>query len=360
MGHVIIQLAAVREHLAVSIREVAQLAGVSTSTVSRVINDRPNVAARTVASVKRVMGELSFSPVRRSTPSSRGGDGMRTATIAFLVFGTSGSQPAPAFEKLLRGVSGATSQRDLSLIFSFVSDPSQLPPRIINRRVDGILLHGERPSSSVQAKLEPMPTVWLMANRQRPLWGDQVMPDNTAIGELAAKYLLQRGHRHVAYLSSGWGSWSFEIRSLAFCLGIQDGGGKVELLEATEDRAQDFWSRDGLMLAGDALVDRLAALNPRPTAIFIAEDKLLPVVDAALARRGIRCGPGEGLELISCNNERPHFTGLHTSPATIDIRAESIGRRGVEHLLWRLRHIDVDERIRKMVEPVLVVPGEES
>src|SRR4051812_45460546 len=172
------------------------------------------------------MGELSFSPtIRRSTPSTRNGDGVRTATIAFLVFGTSGSQPAPAFEKLLRGVSGASSQRDLSLIFSFVSDLAELPPRISDRRVDGILLHGERPSAGLQARLRSIPTVWLMANRQKPLWGDQVMPDNTAIGELAAKHLLQRGHRHVAYLSSGWGSWSFEIRSLSFCTTIQDAGG---------------------------------------------------------------------------------------------------------------------------------------
>src|SRR5207244_5084459 len=121
-----------------AIREVAQLAGVSTSTVSRVINDRPNVAADTVASVKRAIGQLSFAPSpRRCGPKPGAASPIRTATIAFLVFGTSGSHPAPAFEKLLRGVSSASSQRDLSLIFSFVSDPSQLPPRISDRRVDG-------------------------------------------------------------------------------------------------------------------------------------------------------------------------------------------------------------------------------
>ena len=341
-----------------TIQKVAKLAGVSTSTVSRVINDRPNVAADTVASVRRVMGELSFAPSpRRSGPKPRGTSGMRTATIAFLVFGTSGSRPAPAFEKLLRGVSGASSGSNLSLIFSFVSNPSELPPRISERRVDGILLHGERPSAGVQARLASIPTVWLMANRQRPLWGDQVMPDNTAIGDLAAKYLLGRGHKHVAYLSSGWGSWSFEIRSLAFSMAIQDGGGRVDLLEAAEARGEDLWSSDGLINAGELLVARLVKLSPRPTAIFIAEDKLLSVVESALARQGIGTGPGGELEVISCNNERPHLIGVHSSPATIDIRAESIGRRGVEHLMWRLRNSDVRERIRTMVEPVLVEPG---
>jgi LacI family transcriptional regulator len=344
----------------VSIREIAQLAGVSTSTVSRVINARPNVAADTVASVRRVMGQLRIDVAPRRAAARRAGNVTRAANIAFLVFGTSGSHPAPAFEKLLRGVSAASSQRDLSLIFSFVSDPCELPPSICGRRVDGILLHGERPSATVQARLESLPTVWLMANRQRPLWGDQVMPDNTAIGEVAAKYLLQRGHKHVAYLSSGWGSWSFEIRSLAFCMTMQDAGGKVDLLEAGEARGADLWSSDGLTNAGEMLVERLTQLHPRPTALFVSEDKLLPVVDAALTRRGIHCGPGAELDLISCNNERPHFHGLHAAPPTIDIRTESIGRRGVEHLMWRLRNLDVPERIRSMVEPVLVVPADQE
>src|SRR5581483_9874705 len=276
-----------------SIREVAQLAGVSTSTVSRVINDYPNVAADTVASVKKAMAKVSFAPARRGSGlRGRPPGSARATTIAFLVFGTSGSQPAPAFEKLLRGVSGAASQRDLSLIFSFVSDPSELPPRISERRVDGILLHGERPSVSVQSQLRSIPTVWLMANRQRPLWGDQVMPDNTAIGELAAKYLLERGHKHVAYMGTGWGSWSFESRQLAFCMSIQDAGGKVDVLEATEESHSGLWSSDGLMNLGDVLVQRLTEMTPRPTAIFVSEDRLLPVVDVALTRRGICFGNG--------------------------------------------------------------------
>jgi DNA-binding LacI/PurR family transcriptional regulator len=48
---------------------------------------------------------------------------------------------------------------------------------------------------------------------------------------------------------------------------------------------------------------------------------------------------------------------LHPAPATLDIRAESIGRRGIEHLIWRLDNGHVEERIRKMVEPILVEPS---
>src|SRR5438874_10624861 len=106
-----------------TLQRVAQLAGVSTSTVSRVVNERSNVASDTIALVQRAMRQLSFAPSPR-----RGGDGLiatraaKSNAVAFLVFGTSGSHPAPAFDRLLRGVSDAASQESLDLIFSFISD----------------------------------------------------------------------------------------------------------------------------------------------------------------------------------------------------------------------------------------------
>jgi hypothetical protein len=63
------------------------------------------------------------------------------------------------------------------------------------------------------------------------------------------------------------------------------------------------------------------------------------------------------VELVSCNNEQPHYAGLAAEPARIDIRPEAIGRRGVEQLMWRMRRgPEVPERVRVMVDPVLIEP----
>src|SRR3954467_8448165 len=122
----------------VSMQKVAELAGVSTSTVSRVVNEYPRVAASTVESVRRAMKEISFTPaVRRNGNAKRNARGVRSANICFLVFGTEHSQAAPAFQMLLRGVSGSCTEQDMNLIFSIVHDPSELPPKIEQRRVDG-------------------------------------------------------------------------------------------------------------------------------------------------------------------------------------------------------------------------------
>src|SRR5688500_20161477 len=155
-----------------SMQRVAHLAGVSTSTVSRVVNDHPSVATDTAASVRRAMRQLSFSPaVRRRW---RAGNGSAPATaIAFVVFGTSGSRTTPAFDNLLRGVSAAANDNDLSLMFSFVSDPSQIPGRVLNRHVDGLLLHGERPGAAAQARFRALPAAWLLGKRAPPQRGEQ-------------------------------------------------------------------------------------------------------------------------------------------------------------------------------------------
>lgn len=326
-----------------SLQKVAQIAGVSTSTVSRVINSYPRVAPRTVESVRRAMRQISFTPTLRRSTGPRAGRGIRTANIAFLVLGASGQQQtAPGFESLLRGVSASCTDHDLDLIFSFVSDPSELPQKVEQRRVDGLLLHGSRPSPEVQKQIESLPTVWLMANRQRPTSGDQVMPDNTLIGEIGARYLLRRGHRRLAYVSGGPSSWSFEVRALSFVRTAQDAG------------AETFIPESGLTIDGQ--VQKLTELPEMPTGLFIAEDRLLHDVYAAFEQRRLQIGAGSGIDLISCNNERSHRTGLSVQPAAIDIRVESIGRRGVEQLIWRMSNAGVRERIRFLIEPTLIEP----
>ena len=342
-----------------SLQQVAQLAGVSASTVSRVVNDHPAVAAGTAATVRQAMQALSFTPARRRRSNGRDGrpNGTHRATaIAFLVFGNSSSKAAPAFERLLHGVSTAANDNNLDLMFSSVSDPAQLPARSLGREVGGLLLHGERPAAAIQARLRTLPTVWLMANRQRPQWGDQVMPDNTVIGEIAAKYLLGRGHRRLAYLGAGGGgAWSLGLRAFAFTQVARDAGADVHAFSADEP-APDYRRSDGLTAVGESLVRQLAQVAPAPTGLFVAEDRLVPAVDRALRARGLRVGSGGDVEIVSCNNERPHLIGLHPQPATIDIRPDAIGRRGVEQLLWRMRNPDVPERVRHLVEPALIEP----
>jgi DNA-binding LacI/PurR family transcriptional regulator len=342
-----------------SMRRIAQSAGVSIATVSRVISAHASVSASAAESVRRAMREMNINPsalrgLRRR--GARGNGNHKGTSIAFLVLGTSGSQPAPAFEQLLGGVTDAAREHELELTFSFVSDPSHLPSHLAQRNFAGAILHGERPTGQLEDRIRRAATVWVMANRHRPDYGDQVMPNNTGVGVLAAEHLLLRGHRRLAYLSCTNGSWFMGVRWLGFSAIAAEAGASAVMIEEREEICQDLWRHDGVAAAADKLVSRLLALNPMPTGIFVAEDRLLPVIDAALIRHGADARQFTGLDIVSCNNERPHLIGLHVAPTTIDIRAESIGRLAVEQLLWRMQYIDFPDRVRLMVEPLLIAP----
>src|SRR5688500_15509408 len=200
-----------------SITRVAKLAGVSSSTVSRVINNHPRVAPETAESVRKAMEQLKYTPSDRRPgpkPSLRTRTG--AANIAFLVLGTSGGRSTPAFEGLLHGVSHAANQHGLNLVFTHVPDAEHLSSSILSGRLDGALLHGALPGKELRQRLRDVPTVWLMGNRRRPEWGDQVMPDGYEVGELAAKHLLARGHRELAFLNLDGGHWALRLYGHAF------------------------------------------------------------------------------------------------------------------------------------------------
>ncbi len=339
-----------------SITEVAKLAGVSSSTVSRVINSHPRVASETVQAVRAAMAKLDYTPSDRRPGPKPGMAGQRKGlTLGVLVMGTSKDRTTPAFEELMRGVANGAATHNLKLNFHHIADPDDLPAAILNGGVDGLLLHGALPSAKTREKLLRYPCVWLMGNRRRPDFGDQVMPDTYDIGEKAAHYLLQRGHKSMAFLNLDHGHWPFRVTSQSFAGHVADALATCHVLErARSDDERAYWPQHAIG-AAEELVAEYLKIDSRPTGIFMADDMQAAILQPALQRAGVKIGPGK-VEVISCNNERPYLIGLTPKPAEIDIRVETIGLRGVERLAWRLENRDVPERMVVAIEPLLLDP----
>ncbi len=338
-----------------SINKVAELAGVSNATVSRVINNHPRVAADTVTLVRRAMRQLNYVPSdRRPGPKPMGRPSTGAgASVGFLVICRPGYQVAQGlFEQLLRGVSQAANEHRLNLLFSYITvDDTELPSSLHRQKLDGVLLHGKPLSPALSNRLRRLPAVWLLGNRRRPAWGDHVMPDMYALGSLAAEHLAGRGHKRFAFFNLDGGHWPFRFCRQTFRLAAEDRGIPVDVLERTSSESDQMACYS--VPAVQELVDRYLALPDRPTGLLMADDQQTSVLQPALIRRGVSVGPG-GVEVVSCNNEQPFLVALHPRPTAIDLRVESVGRRGVEQLLWRMNHADVPERIIAGVEPLLV------
>lgn len=337
-----------------TVRQVAQHAGVSASTVSRVINSLPGIKAETVAAVQRAMAALSYTPTvrrRSESPAVAGVDGRK---VAFVVMDVSGSRSLPAYDYLLRGVSGAAVRHGIDLQVLFLSDVATAVRRLSGSKFDGLILHGVfGPASAGDAPLHRLPTVWVMGNRRRPTWGDQVMPNNATVGQIAAGHLIDRGHRRVGYFGLR-SSWSFGVRKLAFEYAIEDAGGSVLTIDHRPADLDAVGHAD-LDAGVAALMAAFEASPERPTALFLAEDEFVRPVYRALQAAGLRVGPGGDVEVVSCNNDPSHLVGVWPLPATIDIRYELIGDRAVEQLVGRQTRGGPQDRMRIMIEPELVL-----
>jgi LacI family transcriptional regulator len=337
-----------------SIIEIAEKAGVSSSTVSRVINNRPRVSRRAKLAVKAAMQAMNYTPSdNRPGPKLGPRTGSRTPTIAMLVFGPSDMLTAPAFGDLMKGVSIGASELGVNFVFHHVRDSDDLPAQITSGQINGVLLHSRPPLVS-RKLLEAYPTVWLMGNRYRPEWGDQVMPDPYEIGARAGQYLISRGHRHLAYLNLDRGHWPFRVASQGFKDAAFAAHLDCDILERENGQSEYVdWLRSDIRI-GEELVERLIQLPSRPTGLFVADDVQVAVLQPAIQRAGVEIATGVApgaVEIISCNNERPYLIGLSPKPAEIDIHVQAVGHRGVERLLWRINNPDVVERIVTSILP---------
>ena len=336
-----------------SITRVAKLAGVSSSTVSRVINDHPRVAPDTVKAVREAMQQLSYVPSdRRPGPKPLRRHEQRTLNVAFLALGSVRGTATPGFSELLGGVSQAANQHGVRLSFSHVPDTSTLAQQLQNVSFDGLLLHGQTPDSRARDLLAGTPTVWLMGNRTRPDWGDQVMPDAYAIGELAARHLWRRGHRHMAFLNLESCFWPLRIYEHAFVTTAEELGATVVSATHRRQHVDSYW-QPHVPEAVEDVVSRVLKATPRPTGLFVADDMQVAQIQPALLRRKVKIGQGVngGVEIVSCNNELPYLAGLSPRPESIDIRLAAIGRRAIEQFIWRVKHRSVSERFCIQIEP---------
>jgi DNA-binding LacI/PurR family transcriptional regulator len=260
------------------IRDVAARAGVGVGTVSRVLNDSPGVAQATRQHVRAVMDELGYRPSTTARNLSLG----RTQTLGVIApFFTS-----PSVVERLRGIDDVVgaSAYDLTLFNIETREQRRLAVRRFARRdrVDGVIVIS-LPLTVAEVRAlhrDRVPTVLVdVAQAILP----HVAIDDVRGGALAARHLLDAGHRRVAFIGDikdeAFGFASSERRLQGFRGALRAGGATLP---------PGFVKRGpfGRESAGH-LTRQLLGLRERPTAVFAASDvQAFGVLDAA-ARMGL-------------------------------------------------------------------------
>ena len=352
---------------------VAKAAGVSRTTVSKVINGSPHVTSETVRRVHEAMREVGYVPGPRGRGPGRpraNGSGagkaaamLRTGSVGLLLVGRSTEEllQTPFNASFLSGMDLALQAENVSLVVAQLLDMSVPPPAVRARGVDGLVVTASDPDRAVVESLAPLPCVWAMGSLAHNTFVDQVLPNNRAIGTMAAEYLIQSGCRHLAFVDHDATHAAFRDRERAYCEAALAGGASVRsfVTEGDASSGADVWRPERLRRELGALVDRLLTWSPRPDGLFVPSDAQTAIVYQLMAERGVRLGgPDEGgqMRVISCNNEQPLLATMHPRPAVIDPDPVGLGRLAVRQLINRIEHPD-EPPVCMLLAPRLVGAG---
>jgi DNA-binding LacI/PurR family transcriptional regulator len=350
-----------------SIVEVAKAAGVSTATVSRVMNGLPGVRAETVAQVRAVMLELKYTRLRtrsaRKRPNSKSSK-LRTGSIAVITIGHGQDWlMQPVMASVLSGIQRGAGLHELRLILGEMSDPSQPSKLLVDRQIDGavVFLSSNVPIAMYEATFKAMlkyaPVVWAMGIGTTLGGIDHVSPDNLGIGHLAYSYLKGLGCERPAFLTLN-PSWPLmRLRGQSFLNSAFDDG-YTPATYVTPDDPRFVAPYAGRIVTAPTLRDlirQFAEEKSRPDGLFVGNDLTTSQVYPLLAEYGIKVGTD--LKLVSCDAEEARLSGMHPRPASIDIGGEEIGYRCVNRLLNRIERPSGPPLIIQVAPRMVLAPA---
>ena len=301
-----------------TIKDVAALAGVSAATVSRALDDRPEISAETKVKVRAACAQLGYVP----NAAARGLAGQATHTIGLVVPDISN----PYFSGMATAIEETAAAHGCRV---FLSNSLRKEDRelraienLVARQVDGILVNPVSPESQLchREVLGGLPCVYLGANHDES--PSYVMADNETGAYAAARYLIRLGHRDILFLGGRTTSRTREQRIRGFRRALAEAGLEGRELPAPPNvTLMRQWSYETALelLKG-----------PLPDAIFAYSDMTALKVLEAAEERGVRIP--EDLSMVGYDNIA--FGALHRIHlTTVSQHKYQQGQIAVERLL---------------------------
>ena len=256
--------------------EVAERAGVSPMTVSRVINGGRNVSDKTRETVERAIAELDYSP-NLAARRLAGGHSLRIGLLY--------SNPSASYiSEFLMGGLDEAQRRDAQLVVE-KCEPGEgelkVAMHLLETRVDGIIL--PPPLCNSQALLDlvrskGIPAVAVASGL--PVAGlDSVSIDDFAAAREMTAHLIALGHRRIGFIEGSPDQTASARRKDGYCAALTEAGIPFERELVVPGR---FTYRSGLEGA-----EKLLSLAKPPTAIFASNDDMAAATVATAHRRGL-------------------------------------------------------------------------
>jgi len=308
-----------------NLEDIARLAGVSRSTVSRVVNDDPRVSESVRSRVHRIIAETNYHP----NASARSLATHRTRIIGLVIAQPMGEVFNDAwFPVMIQGCMDACLELDYSLMLLMESstDPvsaTRLIERTVrSRHLDGLVISSTLNEDVLSAQLQAEEFPFVTIGRDRHVQHHFVDVDNRQAARVATEHLIRHGYRRLAMISGPDTMVASEDRRFGFL----DALIRAEIDPTTAPiRYADYNEQ----LAYEVTLGLLTE-HPDLDAIFSASDAMARGTLRAIRDRGLRIP--EDIALIGFDGIQPDLVDVY-GISTMRQPAKAVGHRAVELLI---------------------------
>jgi len=331
----------------VTVKEIAERAGVSPSTVSRIISGRGGVAEEKREQVKAVLKQLAQKPDSRRVSSL-------ARNIGVLIPPHLELDQRVILEKLEILARSLPPKWNLLLLSPEIVS-YELESRYLRGELSGLILFGygvER--NDLGGALKQIPHIWMNSHRNADQ-AKSILMGNELAGRLAARYLLEHRCRKTAVLVAESLNPGFSARIDGFRFEYF-----TNALSCRELALPFKLQRQKLEVCHDAdLEAALTGLLDREPlvkydGIFSPEERLTPLLYRVCRKAGYARLP----LIISCNHTPEYLAGLYPRPASIDLGAQTVAEMALKELFRRIAGAPERADNIAVITTPQIVPGD--
>lgn len=303
----------------VTLAEVARTAGVSSMTVSRVVNGDPRVSVDTCQRVRESIEQLGYRPPPAELDGrrrrSRSHLGLHTGRIAVLIPDlTLSALCTPLSIRWLRGLDRPLAGTGMQIILTRLPTPTSLPPWINRRHIDGLIIRSPTiPQPWLIQALRHLPQVWIFEPGSHVTAGDIVDPHDELIGKELGQRVKAQDKGPVLVLDSMTDHIAHRRRV----------AGLISVLGADQVIHRPLIAPVGQMISE----------HPQAKTVFLPGTGV-SIAHAAQALR--KMANRDRPWLVTCNHDRALLSSLEVPITNIDIRPEEIGDQAARQILARI------------------------
>lgn len=328
-----------------TIKDVAAIAGVSPSTVSRVLSDSPRISPRTKERVREALRELDYHPnafARGLVTNTAGAIGILIPPDMNEFFLN------PFFAEMMSGVSDVARREGFDTVLSTSArdEENTLDAMMHGRRVDGVLLlRSRRADPAIASVMEHRFPATLIGSPADDVPLSHVDNDNVLAAYEATKHLISLGHTRIGFLGGAMELVVTADRIAGYRKALDEAGLPID----NQVIASSFFMEQGGYLA----MMRLLALSDRPTAVLASDDVLAFGAMRAATELGYRLP--KDMAIVGFNDIR--LAELANPPlTTVRVNMGAIGTAAAELLIRQIRAGEPSP-VSKIIDTELVIRG---